>query len=63
MKVRKIDPQPQPPTHLLAVSDHEMKAIRRAAEAYIQDEHRERSGYYKEALNGVLSALNKAIYS
>ncbi len=61
MRIRKIVPEDEQPTHLLAVSEHEMKALRRASEAYIQDEHRERSPYYKETLSRIKAQLEKAL--
>lgn len=58
MRVKKIAaPVVEPPTHLLAVNRHEMMALRRASEAYVQDEHRERSPYYKPVLRDILVQL------
>lgn len=61
MKVKRIAPQPEPATHLLAVTQREMKALRRACEAYVQDEHRERSPYYKPDLQDIMIELGKAL--
>lgn len=63
MRIKRIkqEPPPPPPTHLLAVTELEMKALRRASEAYVQDEHRERSFFYKDTLRGIVVELERAL--
>lgn len=61
MRIKRIAPQEPQPTHLLAVTPEEIKALRRAVEAYITDEHRLRSPFYKPVLNEIINQLNDLV--
>ncbi len=61
MKIKKINLEEEQPTHLLAVTKTEMWALRRATEAYLQDEHRARLAHYKPTLSSILTEFDKVL--
>lgn len=58
MRIRRLTPPVEVPTHLLEVTEGELFALRRATEAYVQDEHGMRADFHKPNLRNVLKALN-----
>lgn len=58
MRVRRIKQEEAQPTHSLEVTESEMWAIRRASEAYVQDEYRDYLPFHKANLEKILKALN-----